>query len=683
MVRVTAVLVAGIVTGIYFPSLLPASFATVFLIIFPLVYLIAWTLFRRQKWIRMASGFTAVVILFVVGILVVEVRNESKRPDSFSLTTDSVRAYRLELLSPADRRERSWRRMGEVKTILTARGWEACSGKILIYWPLTEPVEALHYGDVLLVQGSPQRILGPQNPGEFDYRTHLARKNIFHQHYVSSGQWTLESESPFHGPYYLATEARRWTVNVIDRLVHGDRERAIVGAFVIGVTDGIDDELKQAYSAGGAMHALAVSGMHVSILYGVLLFLLRPLESSRGGPWTIALLSLLVLWMYGFITGLTPSVLRAITMFSFVAVAKPLRRSTSIINTLAASAFFLLLFDPWLICSAGFQLSYLAVLGIVLLYRPIYNRWEPPWAWTNWIWQITCVSIAAQVTTLPVTLYYFHQFPLYFLLANLFVIPASTVILLGGILLLLISSIPVASDWLARLLELMIKLLHEGLFVVGSLPSSVIHPIPMTLFQSFCLGAMIISLYLLLRTRRIQWMIALTLVGLAFAAESWVQQIDEKDQFVVHRIATHTSLEWRANGQAFALMDSILACDPGKVQYHILPGRLSTGVQHADSKIVGNGWRLVRFRAKTFLWVSNSGSPFSEPAAVDYLIVGNNAVHSLETLALNLTFGFVILDSSNSTRYAERLVAEAKRMNVTCHSVLTQGAFVQEWKREL
>lgn len=680
MVRVTAVFIAGILAGIYFPGLLPVSAATVFLIIFTLVYLIAWILFRREKWIRLISGFTAISILFLTGILAVDVRNESNNPESLSLKTDSVHTFRIQIVSPADRREKSWRRMGAVVGVQTSKGWESSSGKILIYWPLAEAVDTLHYGDILLVQGTPQLIQGPQNPGEFDYRTHLARKNIFHQHYVRSGQWMFESESQTRGPFYLAIEARRWTMNVIDRLVRGDRERAIMGAFVIGVTDGIDDELKQAYAAGGAMHALAVSGMHVSILYGVLLFLLKPLESKRGGSWTIALLSLLVLWMYGFITGLTPSVLRAVTMFSFVALAKPLRRSTSIVNTLASSAFFLLLFDPWLICSAGFQLSYLAVLGIVLLYRPIFNLWEPPWLWTNWIWQITCVSIAAQLATLPVTLYYFHQFPLYFLLANMFVIPASTLILLGGILLLVISPLPVIADWLARLLEVMIWLLHEGLFFVGSLPASVIQPIPLTLLQSFCLGALVITIYLLIRTRRFRWVVVTTMIVLSSAFDSWRHEFGHQDQFVVHRIAKHTCMEWRSEGQAFAMVDSTLAGDSGKVQYHIQPGRLNEDIERVETRIAGIGWKLFRFRERTFLWVSHAMSPISERAYVDYLIVGNNAVRSLETLTRNLTFGCVILDSSNSWGYADRLTAEAKRMNIACHSVLTQGAFLCKWE---
>lgn len=683
MVRVTAFFTAGILTGIYFPAVFPAEPATVFLIILAPVYLMAWWLFRRQLQIRLISGGVALLVLFLAGIITVEVRNESKRPEALSQREDTIRAYRVRIASPPDHREKSWRLLGEIESVLGSRGWNHCSGKLLLYWPLTERVDTLHYGDILIVQGQPQPIQGPQNPGEFDYRTHLARRNIFHQHYVRSDHWRMESETDMLGPRYFATEARRWTINVFSRLVRGDREQAIMGAFVIGVTDGIDDDLKQAYAAGGAMHALAVSGMHVSILYGVLLFMLKPLESRRGGPWTIALISLLVLWMYGFVTGLTPSILRAITMFTFVALAKPLRRTTSILNTLAASAFFLLLFDPWLICSAGFQLSYLAVLGIVLLYRPIYNLWEPSWVAMDWVWQITCVSIAAQIATLPVTLYYFHQFPLYFLLANLFVIPASTLILLGGILLLMLSPIPIVADWLARVLEKVIWLLNEGLFLVGALPSSVIQPIPLTLFQSFCLGAMVVTIYFLFRTRKFQWLVTLSIIAIFFSGSDWIVRRNQADQFVVHRISRHTSMEWRSNGQVFSVVDAGLAGDLGNVQYHVLPGRLTQRVESITTQIVGKACDLFRFQALTFLHVSSSEAPITSRASVDYLIIGNNAVRSLESLSRNLTFGYVILDSSNSMGYANRLVAEAKQMNVPCHSVLTQGAYIREWKTEL
>lgn len=678
MVRITAFFAAGVLLGIHYPALSPPEVVTVFLTILATVYGIAHLALRRHTNGRLVAGILGLSFICVAGVAVVHHRDESKNPLALANRLDTVRAYRARILSPADQGEKRWRRTAEIISVKTAEGWKPCSGKLQLYWPLSDRAETLNYGDVVLVKGSPQPVTGPQNPGEFDYKTFLARRQIHFLHFIRTGEWTIDSKPTSHGLVYFAQEARRWTVNVIDRVVQGDRERAIIAAFVIGVTDGIDNELKQAYAAGGAMHALAVSGMHVSILYGVLLFLLKPLERRKGGLWITAAASLLVLWMYGFVTGLTPSVLRAVTMFSFVAAAKPLKRTTSILNTLAASAFVLLLFDPWLICSAGFQLSYLAVLGIVLWYRPLYQRVEMPWAWTDWVWQITCVSIAAQCATLPVTLYYFHQFPPWFLLANLFVIPASTLILLGGILLLIVSPLTWLAGWFARLLEVLVRLLNDGLFLVGELPSALISLIPLTLFQAVCMGIMMIAVHGLLRTRRFQWMWPVVVGAALFAVDGWRVNWDADDQFIVHRVARHASMEWQLGQRVVAVLDSGLQAAPGTLAFHVLPNRVARRIRNVDTRVLppGRPAGLYIVKGIRFLWV---GSPDFQPTGnlqTDYLIVGNNGVRSLESLSRTLTFGEVILDSSNSQAYDRRLVSEAKRMGIRCHSVLQQGAFV-------
>jgi competence protein ComEC len=677
MVRVAAFFAAGVLVGIYFPWLVPVRGLTVFLTILSLVYLVLWFVLNRLPILRLTSGIIGLTLMTGFGYATVLVHDESRVPTSLCQLPPANQAYRVRIVAPVDTRPTSYRSTGEVEAVKTSQGWIPATGKVMLYWSLAARADTLRYGDRLLVAGSPDRVQGPRNPHEFDYRSFLARKNVFHQHFLQPGKWMVEKESTDRGPRYYATEARRWTLGVIERVVRGDREKAIVAAFVIGVTDGIDDDLRQAYAAGGAMHALAVSGMHVSIMYGALLLILKPLERRKGGPWTVAAISLVLLWMFGFITGLSPSVLRAVTMFSFVAIAKPLKRVSGIYNTLAASAFVLLLFDPWLILSAGFQLSYLAVLGIVQFYRPIYNLWEAPWAWTDWIWQITCVSIAAQVATLPVSLYYFHQFPVYFLLANVFVIPASTLILLGGLLMLLLSPLALVAGWLARILEGMIWLLNEGLFLVGELPGSVIFPIPCSLIQAIALGVLAIAVFNLLRSRRFGWVFVIAFAGSAISFEGW-QVRETSSVFTVYQISRHAAMEWRSGGAATVLMDSVLHGDRGKTDYHISPAHLAARIRlRTDRSLPSNGQAaLYRFEGKYFLRIGTGGFHLPAPCSVDYLIIGNNAVRSLETLAGSLTFGYLVLDSSNTPGYSKRIVAEAARLGIECYSVPERGAFV-------
>ncbi len=679
MVRIVAIYTVGVLTGIYFPALLGVTDATVFLTIFSLAYYPLRFALQRTPPIRLASGMVGLTIILIAGYLSVLLRDASHDRDSLVKNNESVSAYRVKLISTAEEKANSWRRVARILAIRTPDGWKPCNGKINLYWPKTEEVFELSYGDVLIIRGNPQLVAGPQNPHEFDYRRFLAYRNIFHQHYVRHGEWAMVEKSKDRGPAYYAAQARVWTTGVINHYVEGAREQAIVNAFVIGVTDGIDDELKQAYAAGGAMHALAVSGLHVTILYGVLLFVLRPLERKSGGPWIIALTSVVVLWMYAFVTGLSPSVLRAVTMFSFVAIAKPIGRTTSIINTLATSAFFLLLYDPFLILSAGFQLSYLAVLGIVLLYRPIYNLFEPSWAWVNWLWQITCVSIAAQLATLAVTLYYFHQFPVYFLLANLFVIPASSIILLGGILLLIVSPVAWLASWLGTALHTLVYLLNEGLFQIEQFPLSLITPIILTPLQACCVAACVVIIYLLLRTRSFIWSLMLVVLASAFSLADWKENAAvAKSQFAVYRIASHSALEWTQGRNAYFVADSALQRDADKERFHILPNRIANRVERAACvwPEAPHGMELYRFQGKHFLWIRDKHYSVPTKLETDYLIVSRNAVNSLESLTQSINFDYLIFDSSNSLRYCEQLKAEAAKLHKPCFSVPTEGAYI-------
>lgn len=678
MVRIVAVLAMGILTGIHYPEFVSPTAANVFLIIFASAYYPVRLALRRRPMAQQVVGMLALSLIYFAGIRSVQLRVST---DAYALinNSDRIQAYRVNIVSTAERKDRSWKCVGQVLDIRTPSGWRTAMGGINLYWPHSEDIQKLEYGDVLIIKGSPQRVQGPRNPHEFNHAQYLAYRNIHHQHYIRANQWVLESTGLDRGLRYYASQARTWTATTIDRFVDGSREQAIVKAFVIGITEGVDDELKQAYTASGAMHALAVSGLHVSILYGVLLLILRPLDKHPAGQWTVALVSLFVLWMFGFLTGLSPSVLRAVTMFSFVAIAKPINRTTSIYNTLAASAFFLLLYDPFLILSAGFLLSYLAVLGIVMLYRPVYNLMECRWAITDWMWQITAVSIAAQLGTMPLTLYYFHQFPIYFLLANLFVIPASMIILLGGILMLVLSWVNFAAVWIGKGLHVMVYLLHEGLFWIEQLPFSVIHDIHFTALQCWCIGSGILGMYFLLSTKKFFVTIFIVTLVVAFSMENWREHgvVRSRKEFVVYHIVGSGALEWTIQDEVLLLVDSALSAIDDKIRFHVNPNQQFNRVRGGQPTPVSKNSVWYRVAGKDFLWIRSGPVP-AVPVDVDYLIIGGNAVRSLDSLVDTINFDHLILDSSNSLRYCEQLQAEAERLGKPVFSVLASGAFTMK-----
>jgi competence protein ComEC len=251
--------------------------------------------------------------------------------------------------------------------------------------------------------------------------------------------------------------------------IAGD-EFAVLAALTVGYTDALQPDLRASYSATGAMHILSVSGLHVGIVYVVIAFLLGFLDKSVRKKILKAVLIVSFLWIYAFITGLSPSVVRSTLMFTFVAVGAALERKTHIYNTVFMSAFFMLLVNPDFLFDVGFQLSYAAVLSIVFFQRPFSNLLPVNNKLLRWLRDLLTVSVAAQLGTMPFTLYYFHQFPNYFLLTNLVAIPLSTIVIYLAMLLLLVSFVPYLSVGVAFLLKGSLWLLNYLIVWIENLP---------------------------------------------------------------------------------------------------------------------------------------------------------------------------------------------------------------------
>jgi competence protein ComEC len=539
------------------------------------------------------------------------------------------------------------------------------------------------YGDVLLIRGSPQIVQSPSNPGEFDYKRFLTFRNIYHQHFLKRGDVQLMKNDPPFIIMKYALEARQWADATLRKFVRGEREQAIASALVLGVTDGLDNELLNAYAATGAMHVLAVSGLHITIVYMILAWLLKPLLRLRSGPWILAAISLVVLWGYAFITGLSPSVLRAVTMFSFIALARPTGQSTNIYNTLAASAFCLLLFDPYLIMSVGFQLSYLAVLGIVYLQPPIYQMWEPRSYLLDEIWKITCVSIAAQISTFALGLLYFHQFPNYFLLSNLLVIPGSFLVLILGIVILVVAFVEIIAGLLGLLLTWLIKLLNIIVFTVEAFPFSLIENIHITTIGCWLLMSIMVSFILLLEFRRFQFQVAAFVFTLLFVSVQW-QHFRERvnvQKITVYNVQGHSAIDFMDRGQVYFLTDSVLLNNADKLRFHIQPNRLASGIgkifhedQHPFIQSFDGG-RVIRWKDQVLLQIVSKNFVLPQQIDPQLIVIGNNAVADLEPFTQLRHPVKIILDSSNSYFYCSRLMEQAKLKNLELHSVKHGGAY--------
>ncbi len=379
----------------------------------------------------------------------------------------------------------------------------------------------------------------PTFPFEFDYKSYLNKQGVTASAYTSANKVILLDASSSLSAIAYASQLQKSAVYSLRKYISTDREREVAEALVLGYKEDLSQETRNSYQATGAMHVLAVSGLHVGIVALILRWLigLIPLLPLRL-RWLNCVPVIIGIWMFAFLTGASPSVLRAATMFSFLMIGLELKRPTSVYNTLAASALLLLIIDPSLIFQLGFQLSYLAVLGIVTFQPYFQSFYRPKTKIGMYVWSLMTVSLAAQMTTLPLSMYVFHSTSSMFWLSGLIVIPSATIILILGLLTILFSGIPLLAQWLGLALEKVLWMVNSGIYGLAQLPSAQIEHLYCTLPQMCVLYAAIgcFGVYVFKKTKA-AFYIALAFL---FCGITWIS-IDTISRYTSNNVVAFSS----------------------------------------------------------------------------------------------------------------------------------------------
>jgi len=433
-------------------------------IILLLTSLIFYTLLSfKEKYglfekIKVVFLFSAIISL---GGLIVS----SERTENIVIQKDASVIVSIDEIAS---KERDWRKsICTIESILFKDSIIQHTEKVVLFFNTPK----VKVGDVLLVQTDLERIKNKNNPGEFDVKAYWNNKNIYQIGFVSEDDFK-----------YLKTIDVSWfdqffegiikTLSDQLKLALEDEELGVASALLLGDKELLSTETRNSFSNAGAMHVLAVSGLHVGIVLFILMFLLGRFTKFISKK-NAAIISIVIIWIYAGITGFSPSVMRASFMFSVIAIGQIFGRNNNSMNVLMFSAFVLLVFSPLWIYDIGFQLSYLAMVGIFLLYQPISQMFYFKNKWLMKIWQGTAVGFAAQAFTVPLTLYYFHQFPNYFVLTNIGMMVFAGVVLGIGLLFFAVSWSPILNFVIGNLLK--IGLLSMLVFVqfIDSIPFSV------------------------------------------------------------------------------------------------------------------------------------------------------------------------------------------------------------------
>ena len=620
------------------------------------------TFVKAYRW-RMLRTVGMEIAFVLVGIALTNNHFHSRIPDEVvALNTD----WAVRVSAEPTPREKSVKVEAEV---LQSFDGKAINGKVLLYLQSSAMTDSLRYGDLLFAHAPLARIAPPCNPDAFDNQQYMRRRGIYYSGFVRDGSWERIGHRPANQLKFVAHTARnRLTDIYIHAGMSGD-ELDILKAILLGDDDTLDPELKASYSSAGVSHILCVSGMHVGIIFMIINFLLKPLDLFRTSRIFKTILVALVIWLYAHITGLAPSVTRSATMFTFVAVGQLLRRNTNVFHSLFASAFILLVVNPLLLFEVGFQLSYLAVAGIVLFQPKLSAIYHCRTRIGNYFWELLTVSVAAQLGTSPISIYYFAQFPNYFMLSNLSVIALSFIVIITGVTLLPVSFIPFISKHLTWLLTMEIKTMNTIITFIEKLPYSVTENIDYHIVQVILLyGVIGCSCYLLYRwSRKVFWTtgILFTLFCVSFGVKKLV--VARETAFLAYHVRKSSVLEFNWHGQTVWLSDSLGGAGDKLYQYsirnharrHRLHGRIvPIDTAEFDTPFLCKRGNFIRFEDKTYyllthkekLWEGRS----RDTLRVDCLLLRQNPRMSPDEAMARLPFREVVADGSNTPFYVEK-----------------------------
>jgi competence protein ComEC len=689
-VRFTIAFVLGIVSFDHFPLLWHWPIPSLLFGIACYIILIFISNKFGYYHLRHLNGTLALCLIFYFGGCFTLIKYHRLPSTHYTNIDAHIIGFSGIINSPVNERTNHFRYDFELERVITVSdSIIEAQGIIHLYVRKDSTTLPLKYGDLIDVYGRFYPVPGPDNPDEFNYQLYLKRQNIFSHAFVKTNNIRVVSNEPsshfFKWAYSLRDEASK----TIDKYIIEPRENGIAKALLIGVKDHLDNDIKKAYSSAGAMHVLAVSGLHVGIIFLIIRIIFGKLrESGKWGKYLFGFLGVSIIWLYATVTGLSPSVLRAATMFSLVAISQASFKEGNIYNTLGFAAFILLLFDPYLIYSVGFQLSFAAVIGIVYLQPKLYRLLDFRYLLLDKAWAITCVSIAAQLATFPLSAYYFHQFPTYFLASNLIVIPASFLMLVGGIIMIVIDPIfSLVGAFVGKLLDQFIWLINHLISYVHILPNSLIEWIYMDRLGLLLTYGIVFTLIAAFHYRSFKTLMVSTSLGLVFISWTFISNLkqSQRDELIFYEISNKLAIDHITGHQARLYLDEFQNDELELLSYQINPHRLSSHLDPiSESLTVMNeagfnesevikagtiaGKRFLIFDSTTF------HLDFKRKIETDFIVINNQAIKSMKWLNENFSFERIIISNKNSNYYSRKMKRQAAEIGMEIHSMKDDGA---------
>lgn len=561
------------------------------------------------------------------------------------------------------------------------------TGKILIYFKKDSVIPEPGTGSIILIKKQPEKIPSNHNPGGFDFSRYNALKGIYHQVFLTASDCYITEKNDKNFLEGLILFLQKNVLNSIRSNVRKN-EQGLAEALLIGYKEDLDRDLLQQYSNTGVVHVIAISGLHLALIY----LLIEKFCSFFIKRKTLlkAVIILLGLWIFTLLAGASPSVVRSAVMFSMIVAGETFQKKSGILNSLFASAFLLLCYDPYWLWDLGFQLSYVAVLGLVLAAKPLYDLIYIHNKLLDQVWKICSVTLAAQLFTLPILLYHFHQFPVYFLFTNFICVPLSSLILICEIFLCVINFIEPIANFSGILISFFIRVMNTVVGFFNDLPFATIYPVQINALQAWMVTLIIGSLYFYFNSKN-KYAFRILLVGvMIFSIEhiNWKRRTANQSMIIVYNSGKNRAIDIISGNKTTFIADTNLLNRKLFKQY-IEPTRNLYGVSSQEIiaypilnyVITVEDKTISLFSMKIFPGKQNllaEDRKYNIDRSSDFLIISRNSVGSL-TDSSNYYYEAIIVDGTNSLKKIDEWNSAAARIPVKLHQTGKEGAFVKSF----
>ncbi len=619
----------------------------------------------QSKYGKVKSLFLVIadILLLLFGVVLTQENQEFKQTNYFAnqYNLDTVRYYVAEANDLPTRKNNFYKVPVKLIALKTDSGFNSIDASSFCYIK-TNSIHLLP-SQQFIFKAQALEVLPPLNPNEFDYKTYLQNRNITHTFFLDSNCYKSLPTFSSNKLWTLGLTLKQSILNTLKASGLTSEAYAICAALITGYDDEIDRTTISAFSKTGTLHVLSVSGLHTGLIFVVLNFLADIFDRHKRYKISRFIFLTILLWLFALITGFSAPVLRAVIMLNLIGIGQLFFRHTTKnqLNVLAFSAFILLVYNPLYLMDIGFLLSYFALFGLIYFQQPIQSIYEPTSKFLQIIWTNFASSLAATLSTLPITLYYFHQFPIWFVLCNLIIVPATFILLMLAFLLL------VKLNWVAVIIN---KLISFLLWFIQLFNNGSIELIAFTKTDFIFLSVVLILFTLFIQTRSYKLALASCLCVIAWQVVSLTEVHSQKQSaFLInyHCKKSNTIAIKSGNQLIYNALDSL------EFDYRIKPHL--TALCYADTSI-SNFNHVVVNNQHILILNKQNFKPYVNPKLINKLIVANNYKLKNTEIEEYSNLREIIVDGSNSYYNINKIEKLSRKFGIALYKTKEIGAYI-------